>query len=80
VTSSYNETGRVTEVSSAEGTIDYQYNGQGYLVSVTNMNGDKVSYTYDAYGNRTSMTYPDGRMVSYTYDAMNRMTSVTGLD
>ena len=80
VESSYNETGRVTEVSSAEGTIVYQYNGQGYLVSVTNVNGDKVSYTYDAYGNRTSMTYPDGRMVSYTYDAMNRMTSVTGLD
>ena len=80
VESSYNEIGMVTEVSSAEGTIVYQYNGQGYLVSVTNVNGDKVSYTYDAYGNRTSMTYPDGRMVSYTYDAMNRMTSVTGLD
>ena len=80
VESSYNEIGMVTEVSSAEGTIVYQYNGQGYLVSVTNVNGDVVSYTYDAYGNKTSMTYPDGRTVSYTYDRMNRMTSVTGLD
>ena len=80
VESSYNDIGMVTEVSSAEGTIVYQYNGQGYLVSVTNVNGDVVSYTYDAYGNKTSMTYPDGRTVSYTYDRMNRMTSVTGLD
>ena len=70
----------VTEVSSAEGTIVYQYNGQGYLISVTNVNGDVVSYAYDDYGNKTSMTYPDGRAVSYTYDSMNRMTSVTGLN
>ena len=80
IQSSYNEIGMVTEVSSAEGTIVYQYDEQGYLVSVTNVNGDVVSYTYDAYGNKTSMTYPDGRTVSYTYDRMNRMTSVTGLD
>ncbi len=80
VESSYNEIGMVTEVSSAEGTIVYQYNGRDIWFPVTNVNGDVVSYTYDAYGNKTSMTYPDGRTVSYTYDRMNRMTSVTGLD
>ena len=70
----------VTEVSSAEGTIVYQYNGQGYLISVTNVNGDVVSYAYDDYGNKTSMTYPDGRAVSYTYDSMNRMTERHGAE
>ncbi len=80
IQSSYNEIGMVTEVSGADGTIVYQYNEQGYLVSVTNVNGDVVSYAYDAYGNKTSMTYPDGRTVRYTYDSMNRMTGVTGLD
>ncbi|MBR2923716.1 MAG: hypothetical protein IKC28_01690 [Clostridia bacterium] len=80
IESSYNEIGQVTTVTSPEGTITYQYNQQGYLVSVTNGNGDVVSYTYDQYGNKLSMTYPDGRVVSYTYDSMNRMTSVTGLD
>ena len=80
VTSSYNEIGKLTEVSSEAGTIRYQYNEQGFLISVENVNGDVVSYTYDAYGNKTSMTYPDGRMVSYTYDAMNRMVGVVGLD
>lgn len=62
------------------GTIRYQYNEQGFLISVENVNGDVVSYTYDAYGNKTSMTYPDGRTVSYAYDAMNRMVGVVGLD
>lgn len=80
VTSSYNEIGKLTEVSSKAGTIRYQYNEQGFLISVENVNGDVVSYTYDAYGNKTSMTYPDGRTVSYTYDAMNRMAGVVGLD
>ena len=80
VESSYNDVGRVTEVSGAEGSITYQYDERGYLLSVENVNGDVVSYTYDEYGNRTSMTYPDGRVVSYTYDRMNRMTGVTGLD
>ena len=80
VTSSYNEIGKLTEVSSEAGTIRYQYNKQGFLISVENVNGDVVSYTYDAYGNKTSMTYPDGRTVSYTYDAMNRMVGVAGLD
>ena len=80
VESSYNDVGKVTEVSGAEGSITYQYDERGYLLSVENVNGDVVSYTYDEYGNRTSMTYPDGRVVSYTYDRMNRMTGVTGLD
>ena len=80
VTSSYNEIGKLTEVSSEAGTIRYQYNEQGFLISVENVNRDVVSYTYDAYGNKTSMTYPDGRTVSYTYDAMNRMAGVVGLD
>ena len=73
IESNYNEIGQVTTVTSSEGTITYQYNQQGYLVSVTNGNGDVVSYTYDQYGNKLSMTYPDGRVVSYTYDSMNRI-------
>lgn len=74
------ETGMVTEVSSAEGTIACEHNRQGYLPSVTNVNGDVVSYTYDQYGNKTSMTYPDGRKVGCKHDVMNRMTGVTELD
>lgn len=80
IQNSYNEIGRVTEVSSAEGTIVYKYNGQGYIIFVRNVNGDVVSYVYDEYGNKISMTSSDGRAVSYTYNRINRMTSLTGLD
>ena len=80
ITSSYNEIGKLIEVSSEAGTIRYQYDEQGFLISVENVNGDVGSYTYDTYGNKTSMTYPDGRTVSYVYDAMNRMVGVVGLD
>lgn len=80
ISSGYNELGQVTTVSSETGTIEYQYDDRGYLISVKNVNGQTVSYTYDQYGNKESMTYPDGRTVWYTYDAMNRLVSVTDLD
>lgn len=80
IRSGYNELGMVTTVSSEAGTITYQYNAQGYLISVTNVNGDVVSYAYDQYGNKTSMTYPDDKQVWHAYDALNRMASATGLD
>ena len=80
ISSGYNELGQVTTVSSETGTIEYQYDDRGYLISVKNVNGQTVSYTYDQYGNKENMTYPDGRTVWYTYDAMNRLVSVTDLD
>ena len=80
ISSGYNELGQVTRVSSEAGTIEYQYDDRGYLISVRNVNGETISYTYDQYGNKESMTYPDGRTVWYTYDAMNRMVIVKDLD
>ena len=43
IENSYNEIGQVTTVKNSEGTITYQYNQQGYLVSVTNVNGSPAS-------------------------------------
>ena len=80
ISSGYNELGQVTRVSSEAGTIEYQYDDRGYLISVRNVNGETISYTYDQYGNKESITYPDGRTVWYTYDAMNRMVIVKDLD
>ena len=58
ISSGYNELGQVTRVSSEAGTIEYQYDDRGYLISVRNVNGETISYTYDQYGNKESMTYP----------------------
>jgi len=43
IENSYNEIGQVTTVKNGEGTITYQYNQQGHLISVTNVNGSPVS-------------------------------------
>jgi len=76
----YNELGKLTVTKSEEGETKYQYDGHGYLISVTNPNGDVVQYTYDQYGRKESLKYPDGRVVKYAYDGMDRLTKVTGLD
>lgn len=80
VSTGYNEMGQMTKLSSEEGDIVYQYNEQGYLVSVTNVKGETVRYTYDAFGNKETMILPDGREIRYTYDALNRLTSVKEFD
>ena len=76
----YNELGKLTVTKSEEGETKYQYDGQGYLISVTNPDGDVVQYTYDQYGRKETLKYPDGRVVKYAYDGMDRLTKVTGLD
>ena len=43
ITSEYNDIGEVTRVAGAEGYIVYQYNQQGYLVSVQSAQGDVVA-------------------------------------
>ena len=80
ITTGYNELGQVTTLSSEAGDILYQYNDKGYLVAVTNVNGEKVTYDYDEYGNKVKMSYPDGREVDYTYDVLNHLTGVKDSD
>lgn len=80
ITTGYNELGQVTTLSSEAGDILYQYNDNGYLIAVTNVNSESITYDYDEYGNKTKMIYPDGREVDYTYDALNRLTSVKDTD
>ena len=80
VKNSYNEIGKLTSVTTEAGATEYQYNEQGYLISVTEPDGNAVKYTYDSHGNRSSMTYPDGKTVKYKYDEMNRLISVKGTD
>ena len=80
ITTGYNELGQVTTLSNEAGEILYQYNDKGYLVAVTNVNGESVTYDYDEYGNKRKMIYPDGREVDYIYDALNRLTGVKDTD
>ena len=76
----YNEVGKLTVTETAEGKTEYQYNDNGYLISVKHPGGETLQYTYDALGRKDSLTYPDGKTVFYAYDEMDRLVKVTGLE
>lgn len=53
------------------------YDASGFLSSVTDPLGRRVSFTYDAAGRVLRQTMPDGRAVGYSYDANGNVASIT---
>ncbi|MDQ6891117.1 MAG: hypothetical protein M3167_00345 [Acidobacteriota bacterium] len=83
-TYAYNTHGQLTQETKATGaTIDYAYDPQGNLLSITaptnNNAGTRpvTTYAYDAVGRVTGITDPLGHQTLYTYDALNRITTLT---
>jgi len=82
---SYDNAGRVTSESDAEGVYSYTYDNSDELTGVKE-NGTPVgTYTYDLNGNRTGTGYSTGTDneqtaspgYTYTYDNAGNMTSAT---
>ena len=72
--------GRLTGISSANGSIQYTYNSQGLVTAkqVTLNNQTRTTaYNYDAAGQLTGITYPSGRIVTYTRDTAGRISGMT---
>lgn len=57
--------------------VNYTYDTNGYLTSVTYPDGKSVTYSYDSNGNMTSMENIDGYRVVYEYDSNGRITKIT---
>lgn len=57
-------------------SVDFAYNPQGYLASVTDPLSRVVGYEYDAAGRVTLQTLPDGRQIQYGYDASGNLVSL----
>ena len=76
VSITYTASGRRDVVSSARGSIDYDYDAFDRVVAVRSSNGVTLRYSYDPAGNRTSMTTPAGT-TAYGYDSLNRLATVT---
>ncbi len=76
-TFTYDALGHVASASNTAGTISYQYDALGRVVSETQPGNRTLRYGYDAAGRRTSLTDPFGRVIRYAYDAAGRNTSVT---
>lgn len=76
-TYTYNLTGQVTSVTSADGkTVRYAYDDCGRLSAITYADDRVVSYGYDLNDRLVSVT--DGNAVTaYSYDALGRVTETS---
>lgn len=57
--------------------VNYAYDSNKNLTSVTYPDGKTVTYAYDSNGNITSMTNIDGYRVKYDYNSNGRVTNIT---
>jgi RHS repeat-associated protein len=81
----YSSLGRLLSASNPEsGTIDYQYDPNGNLISKEDARGVTTTYSYDYLNRPTSRSYSDGTpTVTYAYDSSGvpygkgRLTSVS---
>lgn len=76
----YDGSGRLTKITAppaASGataqTVQFAYDADGNLDSVTDGAGKVTSYDYNASGNATLVTDPTGHTVTRSYDAQNRL-------
>ncbi|MCB5426409.1 LysM peptidoglycan-binding domain-containing protein [Altererythrobacter sp. CC-YST694] len=85
----YDAEGRLTRVTAPPAssggtaqTVDFSYDADDNLDSVTDGAGKVTSYDYDANGNAALITDATGNIVTRTYDAQNRLitTLTTGAD
>ena len=76
----YDGSGRLTKITAppafsgaAAQTVEFAYDADGNLDTVTDGAGKVTSYDYDANGNATLITDATGNTVQRTYDAANRL-------
>ena len=76
----YDSRGRMSSIFSVDGIdrreMNYSYNGQGFLDTITDALSNTIKYEYDVAGRATKITLPDNRFVTYTYDKNGNITSI----
>lgn len=80
LTHHYDFLGRLSTLSSSDGSIDYAYayDGNHNIVSVEDhVANAKTSRTYDSSGNILSETMAHGAVMDYAYDPLNRLIETT---
>jgi RHS repeat-associated protein len=76
-TSSFDVEGKLRSVMSRRGwTVNYDYDGAGRLVTVTNGFGRTLTLSYAA-GRLVTVSTSDGRAFAYSYDGAGRLSSVS---
>jgi RHS repeat-associated protein len=70
----YDSRGRLTSITTNTRQSAFTYNVEGFLGSVTDPEGHKISYEYDPVGRMTGINRPDGNFIDFSYDANGNMT------
>jgi RHS repeat-associated protein len=63
--------------SGACGKPRYQFNSSGFLVGITDSNGNPMTLAYDSNGKLTQVTDASGRNLSISYGSNNKIKTVT---
>jgi YD repeat-containing protein len=74
----YDLLGRVTSITTLDGTTVYGYDGDSRLTSAVLPNGRTITYSYDAVGNRQVVT-DNGVSTSYTTNNLNQYVAINGV-
>ncbi|WAM22762.1 MAG: right-handed parallel beta-helix repeat-containing protein (plasmid) [Candidatus Methanoperedens sp.] len=72
----YDERGRLNNVSQGSRAYSFSYDAQGNLANITDPLSRSEGYEYDAAGRVTKQILPDGRDIQYTYDASGNVISI----
>ncbi len=78
VTFSHDQYGRLTSAKSANGELTYGYNRSGYLATITDHAGRKVTLCYN-YGKLWKLIDPLCHICTYSYNWNGKLESVTAL-
>lgn len=73
----YDDLSRLISATNNAGTINFDYDTRGRVLSTTDVHNQTLGYGYDASGNRTSLTLNGATHAGYIYDAVNRLTTLT---
>jgi YD repeat-containing protein len=77
----YDVNGRLSRIGQGTGAdervVDFAYNPQGYLASVSDPLGRNLGIEYDTAGRIIRKTQPDGQSILYDYDADGNLASLT---
>ena len=80
VSNTYDPQGRPATISQGTGVderlVNFTYNPQGYLASVTDPISRQAKYEYDLAGRVTKQILPDNREILFAYDAKGNLTSL----
>ncbi|MCG2796722.1 MAG: DUF6531 domain-containing protein, partial [Actinomycetia bacterium] len=77
----FDTSGFITEIADEnQNTLQVTRDGEGKVLSVTDVCGQTATFAYNPQGRITRVTDPAGRTISYTYDGSGNLTEVTDLN